>query len=425
MIPRELEQRPTLVTDSTMASFSVGSLSVRAGGPFGCGANRGIASTTRISPANSVFVGGLRAGDGGVDAWIGPEQPGGTNADACLMRWAGQPIAPSPGSTPIDSAWAADKNPAGTYTLYVVEAGAAGPVVAHSTDSGGTYPAVALAGKLAPGARPWVAAQGAATSLVSFSDQILPGRVSVLRSNDGGATYSPTGPILAGGDRRGANHRLGNLVIDHRNAPGPATGDFWAYQAFLAPASETGRDVNHAFVAVSKDGGRSWTTHGVGCSTSNRSLVGEVPSISVAPDGSLWYAWSDGATVHAAVSHDHGSAWRCSASLSPGFLAARLPSLVATSAGIDLTFYGSHSKDEWSLYLSQNLSAKTEGWLVAQELTAVHQGASENLVPAALDVDQLGWLHLSYALDGIEQDIPAMEVGYAVQTGGTQVGFPN
>ncbi len=409
---------------STLGSFSVGMLSVRPGGPIGCGGNPGVAATVSVSAANHVFVGGQRAGEGGGDGWLGPDQPGGAKADACGMRWTSQPIPPGPGSTPLHSAWAPNKNPAGTYTLYVSGATADVPVVAHSSDSGGTFVNSKLPGRVGAGGRPWIAAHGVATSMVSFGDQVS-GTITVLRSDDEGATYAPVGPVLPVADRRTGNLRLGNLVIDHRDSPGAATGEFWAYQSFLATTNGRDRTINQPSLAASKDGGRKWSLHTIGCGNSKRSLASQTPSVSVAPDGSLWYAWSDGVSVYTALSRDHGATWKCSGSLTPGLVAATDPSVVATSSGVDLSFYGAASRDEWSLYFAQNLTAKIGDWLGAEELISVHHGTPDALVAPSLDVDQLGWLHMGYALDGTDQDTATLEVCYAVQTGGTQVGFPN
>lgn len=424
LIPWQLSQTRPAPPDATLASFSIGVPSAHPGGASGCGGNAGVGSTVRVSPANHVFLGALRASDGGGDGWIGTESAGGEKADACAMRWAGQPVGPAPASAGWDSAWAPQKNPAGTYTLYVAGGSTAGAVVARSTDTGGTFAAVGLGRPLAPLGRPWIAAQAASTSLVSFDEQ--PGaRVTVMRSDDGGATYTQTAPMLASGDHRTASHRLGDLVIDHRSAAGSATGDFWAFQALLAPLGGGDREIDHPYLSVSRDGGRSWSVRSVNCDSSHHNLSRQTPSVSVAPDGTLWYAWSDGSAVFTAVSHDHGSSWRCSGPISSGFRKTSLPALVATSAGVDLVFYGSRAKDEWSIYFAQNLTSKPGAWLAPEELASVHQGSGDSLARPALDVDQQGWLHLTQSQDVTELDAAGTEVSYAVQTGGTPAGTPN
>ena len=424
LVPWQLAQNRPAPPEATSASFSVGVPSSHPGGASGCGGNVGIESTVRVSAANHVFVGALRAGDAGGDGWVGPDQAGGEKADACAMRWAGQPVGPAPASVAWDSAWAPAKNSAGTFTLYIAGGSSAGAVVARSTDTGGTFAIAGLGRPLGPQARPWIAAHAAATSLVSFDEQPA-GRVTVMRSDDGGATYSQIGTMLAASDRRTANHRLGNLVIDNRSGTGASDGGFWAYQALLAPLRDKDREIDHPFLSVSRDGGKSWSVRSVGCASSRRSLSRQTPSVSVAPDGTVWYAWSDGAAVLTAVSHDRGSSWRCSDPVSSGYRKTALPVLVATSAGVDLVFYGSAGRDEWSVCLAQNPTSKPGAWLGPEELAGVHQGSPDHLGRPSIDVDQLGWLHLTNSQDAGEQDAAGMEIAYAVQTGGTPAGTPN
>jgi hypothetical protein len=66
-------------------------------------------------------------------------------------------------------------------------------------------------------------------------------------------------------------------------------------------------------VAVSKDGGHTFTDLAVPCSyTKGKDLDHNFPNVSATPDGPLWYAWSDDTNVKTAVSHDHGKTWKCS-----------------------------------------------------------------------------------------------------------------
>ena len=89
------------------------------------------------------------------------------------------------------------------------------------------------------------------------------------------------------------NNELGNIVIDHNNRPA-TPGDFYAYQAFVAPSSSSGTHNNEAWLGVSADGGHTWADNPIACSTEGAStdLNHNFPNVSVDPAGNLWYAWS-------------------------------------------------------------------------------------------------------------------------------------
>ncbi|MCA1844791.1 MAG: glycoside hydrolase, partial [Actinobacteria bacterium] len=246
--------------------------------------------------------------------------------------------------------------------------------------------------------------------------------------------------------------QLGNIAIDRRNTAGGAAGQFWAYQSFVAPSAKPpllsslpvlgGATYNEAFMAVTKDGGKTWTDRPIPCSVSTKSLNHQFPNVSVAPDGTVWASWSDGEDVLTAVSRDHGSTWACSPAVSTNTAQAIFPWMVATSAGVDLVYYGTTTPESStdtptrSVYFVQNLASTAGGWGTPAQLMPVHEGAvcdegvqcttgRQLLDDFGIDTDPGGFAHIAYSHDSPNLGGATTFTGYARQIGGTPVGYPN
>jgi hypothetical protein len=322
--------------------------------------------------------------------------------------------------------------------VYVSSLNLASVNVATSTDNGTTFSQTPVQGGLPVDDREWIAAFGAQTSLLTYHD-IATNNIDVLRSDDGGTIYTQIARAIPLGDYREANNELGNIVIDHRNLP-DQTGDFYAYQSFVAPSKSGGTHHNEAFLAVSADGGHTWTDRPIPCSTASTStdLDHNFPNVSVDPAGNVWYAWSNNTSIRTAESTDHGKTWTCSGSVSTGSAQAIFPWLDATSAGVDLVYYGAPTKKNQTFYVDfvQNLAGTTTGWGAPQRLMPVHKGAvCEEGVTCetgrqlfddfGVDTDTHGWAHIAYSHDSPTLGGSGTYTGYAVQTGGVPVGQPN
>src|SRR5438270_354186 len=280
----------------------------------------------------------------------------------------------------IDLAFGSALNSAGTYTVYVASLNGGSVSVAHSSDNGATYTNVPVQGGLPGDDREWIAAYGADTSLLTFHD-VATNDIDVLRSTNGGSTYTQVSEAIPETDYKAGNNELGNIVIDHRNAS-PVAGGFWAYQSFVAPSSDPGllgsAAFNEAFVAVSNDGGSTWSDQPVPCSTSNTDLDHNFPNVSVDPAGNIWTAWSDDTNVYTAVSRDHGATWTCSPKVSTNTAQAIFPWLVATSNGVDLVYYGAPTTGKsqtWSVYFAQDPTGSATGWATPSPVVTVHSGS--------------------------------------------------
>ncbi len=311
--------------------------------------------------------------------------------------------------------------------------------VATSNDDGKTFSQVPVQAGLPVDDREWIAAYGADTSLLTFHD-VATSNIDVLRSDTGGGPYTQIAQAIPATDYKATNNELGNLVIDHDN---PSAGGFWAYQAFVAPSADPGptnsAPYNEAFLAVSPDGGHTWTDKPIPCSTAfgAKGLNHNFPNVSVAPNGTLFYAVSNDTSVYVASSTNHGDTWSCSGPISTATRAI-FPWLVATSAGEDLVYYGATgtgSTATWNVYFAQNLTQSLTGWNTSK-LMAVHTGdvceggvtctgGRQLLDDFGVDTDQSGWAHIAYSHDSPDLGGSGSYTGYAVQTAGTPVGRPN
>jgi hypothetical protein len=338
----------------------------------------------------------------------------------------------------IDLALASSPNAAGNYNLYVASLNLASVNVATSTDNGATFTQTPVQGGLPVDDREWIAAFGAQTSLLTYHD-VATNNIDVLRSDNGGTTFTQIARAIPVSDYRESKNELGNLVIDHRNLP-DQTGNFYAYQSFVAPSKSTGSNNNEAFLAVSADGGHTWSDRPVPCSVAPTStdLNHNFPNISVDPAGNVWYAWSNNHTITTARSTDHGQTWTCSGTVSTGSAQAIFPWLAATSGGVDLVYYGAPTAKNQAFYVDfvQNLTSTPTGWGAPQRLMAVHRGAvceegatcttgRQLFDDFGVDTDSHGWAHIAYSHDSPTLGGSGTYTGYAVQTGGTRVGQPN
>ena len=437
---------PGSATASAAASFSYGQPQGQTVGASGCGTNTAGEPSLHVSKANLVGMGSENGIGGGSVFWRAP-QVGGAGASSCALSYSGQPNAISGvgvAGGDIDTAFAPVKDPTtGTYRIYVASLNLASINVATSTDDGKTFSQVPIQAGVPVDDREWIAAYGPKTSLLTYHD-IVSNNIDVLRSDTGGGPYTQISTAIPATDYKAKNNELGNIVIDH-NSTSPTAGGFYAYQSFVAPSTDPGlagaiNDVpyDQAFLAVSADGGHSFTDRPIPCSTrSGGTLNHQFPNVSVAPNGSLVQTWSNDTNVFAAFSADHGSNWTCTGPISTTTTQAIEPWVVAGASGVDLVYYGTPDvagpNQTWYVYLAQ---LSTTGLGTPQQLTAVHRGTvceggasctggRQLLDDFAVDTDQSGHAHIAYSHDAPALGGTGSYTGYAVQTSGPTIGAPN
>jgi hypothetical protein len=430
------------VTSGSVGGFAYGEMQSQTVGASGCATNTTGEPSLHVSKANLVGLGSEEGVGSGSEYWRATQVGGSTAAGACDLVYSGQPNAVSKvgaSGGDIDTAFAPVQSTSGTYRIYVASLNLGSISVAVSNDDGKTFTHVPVQGGVPVDDREWIAAYGANTSLLTYHD-ISTDNIDVLRSDNGGMTYVQTSRVIPDTDYKAMNNELGNIVIDHNNQ---APGGFWAYQAFVAPSTNPGltgsATFNEAFLGVSSDGGKTWADKPIPCTTAfgANGLAHNFPNVSVAPNGTIFYAVSNENAIYVAMSSDHGNTWTCSGPVSTTSQAI-FPWIVATSGGEDLVYYGavgSGASQTWYVYFAQNLTQTVSGWSNTQ-LMPVHQGAvceggisctggRQLLDDFAVDTDQSGWAHIAYSHDAPDLGGSGSYTGYAVQQSGTPVGVPN
>lgn len=425
-------------------TFAPGELNSAAVGASGCGQNTAGEPSIHVSRAGLVGLGSENGLGGGSAYWTGL-----ATANPCGLTYQGQPNAVGglgAAGGDIDTAFAPVTDPAtGNYRIYVASLNLGSVNVATSADNGKTFSQVPVQAGIPLDDREWIAAYGAATSLLTYHD-IATNNIDVLRSDSGGGPYVQIGTAISPTNYMAANNELGNIVIDHNNpAPG---GSFYAYQSFVAPSADPGlaglvfsTPYNEAFLAVSADGGHTFTDQPIPCSldSSKQGLNHQFPNVSVAPNGDLVETWSNDTSVYAATSNDHGVSWSCTGPISSNTRQAIEPWVVTTNQGTDLVYYGSPDKagptQRWYVYVSQ-APAGSSSFGTPQQVVEVHQGTvceggascttgRQLFDDFGIDTDPSGLAHIAYSQDAPTLGSAGTSTGYAVQTGGTVIGPPN
>ncbi|HEY8301797.1 MAG TPA: hypothetical protein VIG48_07855 [Jatrophihabitans sp.] len=439
--PAQPAKRQAAAATSATGNFAYGQMQATTVGRSGCGTNTAGEPSIHVSKDNLVGLGSENGLGSGSVYWTGTQVGGTTAADPCGLTYDGQPNAVSGvglSGGDIDTAFAPARTTTGTYRIYAASLNLASINVATSTDNGRTFSQTPVQAGVPLDDREWIAAYGADTSLLTYHD-VATSNIDVLRSDNGGTLYTQVGQAIPATDYKAGNNELGNLVIDHNSGTGTSTSPFYAYQSFVAPSSSSGTGYNEAFLAVSADGGSTWADKAIPCSTNwGGSLDHNFPNVSVAPNGTLWYAVSNDKNVYTATSSDHGSTWTCSGAVSSTTAQGIFPWLVATDSGVDLVYYGTPTttNQTWSVYFAQNLANTASGWGTPQQLMPVHSGAiceggvsctggRQLLDDFGVDTDQSGYAHIAYSHDSPDLGGSGSYTGYAVQTGGTPVGAPN
>jgi hypothetical protein len=304
----------------------------------------------------------------------------------------------APGGGDVDLATATAKNQAGNYNVYVASLYLANIAVSTSTDAGKTWTLNPLGADIS-GAddREWIAADGASKVCVSYHDAEQ--NIEVNCSTDAGQTFTQvTSAIDAGHIFQAGENAIGNLAID------PKTHDIYQVYSAITTADETACapqlgvsegtcDYHGVYMAVSTDGGQSFTDYPV--YINKNATVGyghQFTNVSVDRAGNVYSVYSDDHWVWYSFSTDHGKTWHGTYRVSAVDGTHIMPWSTAGAAGkLDIVYYQSPSyvanttpdnypdTVNWYVVMAQNLHALKPGTSASfnkyRATPIVHHGA--------------------------------------------------
>ena len=294
-------------------------------------------------------------------------------------------VAPGGGDTDLSTAPLA--NAQGIHNVYVASLSLANVTVSTSTDAGQTWSKNVLSATIPGDDREWIAADLATKVCVSYHD-IATFNIDVNCSFDAGASFTQLGSAI---DPQHAflieDNEIGNLAID------PAS--HVVYQSFsgIANAAEAAVPTSYhaVWIAVSLDGGQTFTDHAVYVNPDNSVSYGhQFVNVSVDQAGTVYLVYTDDHNLYYSFSTDHGATWTGPFQVNQAPSAtAVMPWSVACSPGeLDIVWYGTSFYDgttapddypmsaAWYVYIAQNASATTPGSPFTQAAASpvVHYG---------------------------------------------------
>lgn len=255
-----------------------------------------------------------------------------------------------------DIAVATEKNSKGYYNIYATSLWIGSSGLAWSTDGGQTWQLNRLGGAPTQD-RPWLAADGACDVFIAYHQ--LPLFTPVVNDYDvcsngnvpvsAGVAIDPAkSTLLTLSDFPGTSNSFNKLTIDtspsspHRHA---------IYQPMSLCNLQTATDLltlqvsgcsggTQYLVAVSTDGGTTFSYHPITVDPSNAVLVWAA-TVSTDAAGTVYFTWSDARNAYLNISHDGGTTWSNSKKLNAPKTAAVYPTVAGGKAGrVDVAWYG-------------------------------------------------------------------------------------
>jgi hypothetical protein len=281
----------------------------------------------------------------------------------------------APGGGDTDLAVAPAKNANGLYNVYVASLNLANVDVSTSMDGGNSWTLNPTSASIPGDDREWIAADGASKVCLSYHD-VATFNIDVDCSFDAGKTFTQLGDAIDTAHAYNINcNAIGNQAID------PTT--HYIYQTFsgidqadAANCQTTGVGYHVVYMAVSTDGGKTFTDYKVYDNPNTSVSYGhQFVNVSVDAAGNVYSVYSDNHNVFYSFSTDHGQTWSAPVQVNKGPAAtAIMPWTVAGSVGkIDVVYYstsyydGTNAPDSypnsaaWYVYFAQNLSANKAG----------------------------------------------------------------
>ena len=296
----------------------------------------------------------------------------------------------APGGGDTDLATAPALNSTGNYNVYVASLSLANVDVSTSTDGGKTWALNPIGATIPVDDREWIAADGTSKVCISYHD-VATFNIDVNCSYNAGLTFTQLGDAI---DANHAflinNNQIGNQMIDPNSHIIYQTFD-GIHDASEVACGEAGTCGYHTvWMAVSTDGGKTFTDYVVYNGPTNASYNHNFTNVSIDNAGNVYSVFSNNHNVYYSYSTNHGKTWSSLVQVnsSPANTAI-FPWSVANRAGrIDIVYYGTSYYDgtnppdsypssaAWYVYMAQNLKATKSGsnFTQVQATPIVHYG---------------------------------------------------
>ena len=300
----------------------------------------------------------------------------------------------APGGGDTDLAVAPDQNAAGFYNVYVSSLSLANVDVSTSTDGGATWSLNPVTTPETIDDREWIAADTNNKVCISYHD--APQGITVGCSPNAGLTFTQfSSAIDAGHAFQIAENSIGNLAID------PASHVIYQTYSAITTADETACapqlgviegtcDYHGVYMAVSTDGGLTFTDHAVYINPDPTVGYGhQFVNVSVDRAGNVYSVYTDDHHVYYSFSTDHGQTWSGPYLITTTSGTQIFPWSTAGDAGkLDVVYYqtpyydGVNTPDTypdsaaWTVGFAQNLTATTPGSAWARQTASpiIHYG---------------------------------------------------
>lgn len=332
---------------------------------------------------------------GGTDAWKSPR-----SGNAQRYTYLGQPDAGStsnntgfaPGGGDTDVAVAPVKNASGYYNVYVASLSLADVDVSTSTDGGASFTLNPIGAVVPVDDREWIAADGASKVCVSYHD-VATFNIDVNCSDAAGAvgTFTQYGDAI---DPTHAyllqNNEIGNLAIDPSN--------HYVYQVLngigsqdVACSTEGTCGYHVVYMAVSTDGGKTFTDHQIYAGPPTASYDHNFTNVSIDRAGNVYAVFSDNHYVYMSYSTNRGQSWHgpYRVSKSPANTAIYPWSTAGSAGRLAMVYYGTSyysstqppdnypPSAQWHAYYAENDKVLTNptGFSQVQASPVNHTGA--------------------------------------------------
>ena len=331
----------------------------------------------RADNAGNFYASSENGLGGGTDAWKSSD--GGQHYTYVGMPNAGSSsnntgFAPGGGDT--DLAVAPVANALGFDNVYIASLSLANVDVSTSTDGGYQYTLNPTSATIPVDDREWIAADGVSKVCISYHD-IATFNIDVNCSFNAGTTFTQLGDAIDSNHLYNLqNNEIGNLAID--------PSSHYIYQTFsgidqadlVGSTLGTGIGFHVVYMAVSTDGGRTFTDYKVYDNPQTSVSYGhQFVNVSVDRAGNLYSVYSDNHNVYYSFSTTHGQTWSgpFQVNKSPSATAIEPWSVAGDPGKLDIVWYGTSYYDgvtvpdnypataAWYVYFAQNLSAASTG----------------------------------------------------------------